>query len=565
MSRDSIIKQPPVGFKVKLPPPKIHDTPRILMADAYTIGSNEFESKEAKEKSVYYLTFRRALQHINPHLYSGKDTRFIFYGLGKILHYLFYNPITHAEINEAKKFLQTAQINSKGELIEYSFPEEIWREVVNKYNGRPPILIRALREGSVFYPNEPVIQIESMVEGMGVLAAWFESKLLQVWAQTEMLTQLEHWLMYCKQLVRKIYGDSIDEKTVEFYAGLLLHNFGDRAGICPQESEWLSETALLTFSGTDTFAGAYQAWKNANEVPGVAMSVKALAHRNIQSYEKEFDCFRALYDSAKNNDIDSYVADCYDFWTAVEGDGSGTDGSLLSLALESKRTGSGKVVVARPDSGDPVEQILWLCRLALKHGLYEEVEINGKKWRLGTTLKFIEGDGMTWEKMQFINDKLIEYGFIPFAWGLYGVGGGLRNALARDNSSTKYALNAVGNDLRPVCKFSETIGKTTLPGPFKLRREEGYLQDAQTIAFEHEEGEDALEVWFNGLCIWEPFGSPQSDDFFTIKARKAEQLKTMPETLTTEENHGYPASDLVRQKRIDLLKEYAPKKLPQNY
>jgi hypothetical protein len=32
---------------------KIHEVPRLLMADAYTIGSNEIESEEAKEESVY--------------------------------------------------------------------------------------------------------------------------------------------------------------------------------------------------------------------------------------------------------------------------------------------------------------------------------------------------------------------------------------------------------------------------------------------------------------------------------------------------------------------------------
>ena len=35
--------------KVVLPGRKIHKTPRLLLGDAYTIGSNKFESPEAKE------------------------------------------------------------------------------------------------------------------------------------------------------------------------------------------------------------------------------------------------------------------------------------------------------------------------------------------------------------------------------------------------------------------------------------------------------------------------------------------------------------------------------------
>ena len=55
------------------------------------------------------------------------------------------------------------------------------------------------------------------------------------------------------------------------------------------------------------------------------------------------------------------------------------------------------------------------------------------------------------------------------------------------------------------------------------------------------------------------------DDFNTIKARIAQQMETMPLTLGDDDNHNYPASDKIKEVRINLLKKYAPKKLPQNY
>src|SRR5882762_3498804 len=134
---------------VQLPERKNHKTPRLLIADAYTIGSNKFESEKAKEKSVYYITFRRRPHDFNPELYDKDDQRYIFYGLQKILDYLFIEPITHEEIEETKYFLADKKITTNG-LAKYDFPEEIWRKVVDEYNGRPPILIKALREGSVF-------------------------------------------------------------------------------------------------------------------------------------------------------------------------------------------------------------------------------------------------------------------------------------------------------------------------------------------------------------------------------------------------------------------------------
>lgn len=544
--------------QVNLPGRKIHKTPRLLIADAYTISSDLFASEKAKEKSVYYVTYRRVLEKINPTLYHKGDNRIISKGLSRILDYLFYEPITHEEIDEAKRFLVDKKVTTQG-FKEMYFPEHLWREIVDKYNGRPPLLIKSVREGSIIYPNEPGVTIENTVRGFGEIAAWFESTLLKLWASTEMVTQLAHWLEYCKSVVRSVYGNTIDETQVRFLAGLMLHNFGCRAGACPQESEWLGEDALLLFSGTDTFSGAYQAWKNSGEAVGIASSVSALAHRNIQGYDLESDCHKALNDSAENGDINSHVADCYSFFDTVEE-------TLLEIAKENSELDKGIVTVARPDSGDPSEQVLWLCKLAHKHMLSKVETILGKEWRFGTNLKFLEGDGMKWETMQQINDELILHGFPPFAWGLYGVGGGLRNDIARDNLSAKYALCAIGDDLTPVCKFSETLGKTTLPGPFKLLRSKEALESKKTIVFANEEGEDALVEFFNGEDIWNPYKTGYvDDDFNTIKTRITEQMDTMPLTLSTEDNHDYPASDKIKSVRVQLLKKYAPKKLAQNY
>ena len=100
--------------KVVLPARKVFKTPRLLLGDAYTIGSNKFESDEAKEKSVYYVTFRKNLHTINPHIYSKEDNRIIFIGLQRILEKLFYEPITHAEIDETKRFLAHAKVTMEG-------------------------------------------------------------------------------------------------------------------------------------------------------------------------------------------------------------------------------------------------------------------------------------------------------------------------------------------------------------------------------------------------------------------------------------------------------------------
>ncbi len=541
--------------KVILPKRKVYKTPRLLLGDAYTIGSNKFESAEAKEKSVYYVTFRKNLHTINPHIYNKDDNRIIFIGLQRILEKLFYEPITHAEIDETKRFLAHAKVTMEG-FKEYEFPEEIWRRVVDEFGGRPPIKIRAVREGSVIYPNEPAIEIISDVDGLGVLGAWFESKILQTWGTTERVTQDEHFLLRIKERILKVDPD-MSEEMLNFWASIMITDFGDRAGMTLEESEELGMVHLYTFGGTDTFSGAYQAWKNSGESVGIFSSVNALAHRNVQSYEKENDCYEAIYNSCKDKEIVSMVDDCYDAKNSV-------NTMLLPLALRSLKEGNGKVVVARPDSSKEgyttLDQIIEICDISVVNGLFTEMTTKTGTWKCGTLFHFLDGDGKSCGEILDEMDALIERGYAFYTWGLFGQGGGLRNNLKRDNLSAKYALSAVGADDRGVVKFSETIGKGTLPGPFKLLRTKESLDNKKTICFKHEVGEDAMVTYFDGTNMFKPFGEGQDDDFLAIKSNIKEQMKNMPLSLGTTDNHNYPASSEIMTAKKILLEKYAPNK-----
>ncbi len=542
--------------QVILPTRKIYETPRLLRGDAYTIGSNKFESQEAKDSSVYYATLRKRLFDIDPTIYRKGDDRIIFIGIQRILEKLFHKPITHWEIDETKRFLSKAKVTMKG-FAEYEFPEEIWREVVDKFNGRPPISVKAFREGSVVYPNEPIIEVRSLVEGWGVLAAWFESKILQMWATTERVTQDEHVINRLKEKIKLVDPD-MSEEMLDFHASILITDFGDRAGMTDGESEELGMVHLYSFGGTDTFSGAYQAWKNSKEAVGIFSSVNALAHRNVESYELENDCYEAIYNSIGNDEIGSMVNDCYSAKHS-------TRNYLLPLAIRSKKEGNGKVVVARPDSSTKeytmLQQVVEICDMAVENDLYETMTTKTGTWKTGTLFKFLDGDGETFEGMFEIIDALIEKGYAFYTWGLFGMGGNLRNNLKRDNLSAKYALSAVGKSNRGVVKFSENIGKGTLAGVHKVLRTPKALKNKITIVFDTEEGEDARVEYFNGLNIWKPFGVGQDDDFITIKNRIKEQMACMPLTLESDENKNYPASEAVLKLKQELLIKYAPSKI----
>jgi nicotinic acid phosphoribosyltransferase len=541
---------------VKLPRQRIFKTPRLLYADAYTIEADKFQAQKAKDKSVYYVVFRRSLHKIDETLYKKGDDRIVFTGLPRILDYLFREPVTHEEIDETKAALALAKATMKG-LARYNFPEQMWRDIVNNYGGRPPLEIFAMPEGSVVYPNEPVIQITNYPKGYGEMAAWFESKILQCFAATERVTQDQHFAEQVRELIKEV-DPNMPEDELYFTASLQVNDFGDRSGFNQQESEELGMYHLYTWAGTDTFSGGYQAWKNTNETAGIFSSVNALAHRNVQAFDFEGDCYKQMYELADNDEILSMVSDCYDYKFAVKN-------FLIPLALRSKVEGNGKVIVARPDSGDALEQVIWTVELAIENGLFEERVINGKKWLFGTYLKFIEADGMGFSDILEIMKALNAKGYAFYGWGVYGCGGGLRNNIKRDNLSAKYALCAVGEDLQGVVKFSETLGKTTLPGPFKILRDADSLVRKQSIVFAHEKGQNAMVCHFKGYDVTEPFGAIMDEDMLDSKRRIREQFATMPLTLETDTNHNYPASDAIIQKRLELLKKYAPSKDATNY
>lgn len=491
------------------------DTPRLLQADAYTIGSQCFESKEANEKSVYYLTFRRGPSDYFSRKDSewsgpGKrgDQRIVFAGISRIIDNLFRKKVTVEEIELTERFLKNRKFTTQ-ETRDFFFPKDLWMRVVQEYDGRIPLKIEAFPEGSVVYPNEPVIRVTAE-NGFGILAAWFESRILQVWATTERLTHCRHWLEYLRETIR--YSEpELSKEEINFYASTMMHDFGDRSAICNEESEILGLTHLYCFAGTDTFAGAYQAWRNGATV-GIGGSVDALAHRVVQGFINESDCYRKIYDVAKPGDIISMVGDCYDYKYAVKT-------YLLPLALESHRTQNGKVVVARPDSGDPLEMVKFTLETAKNAGLY--TIINGRVAM--TTLRFIQGDSMDWKTMRRIIEWMLDNGYHPHRCGIFGVGGFLRNDISRDNFSTKYALCSVGYQNLPVIKISNSPGKETLP-TVSVKRDIESLKSGITIDTYRASDDSLRPYYINGV-----FEHYSKEIFPEIQDRVINEFNSMPQ------------------------------------
>lgn len=497
-----------------LPSRRYHRVPRPLMSDAYTVNGFTFETEVALKNSRYYATFRKHPSEHEP-IYASDDKRILFAGLQALCDILFYDPITHEEINESLKFLKGRKATSQG-FEDFEFPEAMWRSIVDDYGGYMPLKIEAMPEGSVIYPGEPFLTV-SAPDGFGALVPWFESTLLHVWSASERLTAARHAHQWLYNLIRSVELPSVSNEQCDFFARLAIHDFGDRGASCPQESELVGKMHNLVFFGTDTFRAAYQNWKNGAPATH-GSSVKALAHRVVQAFDNEFDCYQRMYDTANNNELLSMVGDCYDYANALVN-------KLIPLAIQSKNDGSGRVIVARPDSGDSYEMIKFTLDTADKAGLMTTVSTLRGDMKQSTTLRFIAGNGESYKTVVESTLKLLENGYIPWRCGIFGIGGALRNNITRDHMSTKFALCEVdsGEDARPVIKLSEEVGKQTLPGVCFPVRDKS-VSDKPFIAHKRDNYKSAFVLYYNG-SLEEPFGIGFTETFSAIEKRVMEDFK----------------------------------------
>jgi nicotinamide phosphoribosyltransferase len=407
-----------------------------MRADAYTVSSDIFASDKAKEKSVYNFTNRIGPKQAYPAV--AKTDAMCFYGLVDYVQSDLLDPCTHEDVDKSRDFMARACSMGGG----LHFPEALWRRVVDEYGGYLPVRISAVAEGTAFFPFEPVIEVESLDSGFGELAAHIEAVMVgKVSIATARATLTRHWY----ESIRRWLSEEIPTETMlDITAGFFIHDFGMRASSNLQEATLLGKAHLLTFRGTDTFSAAYQAWEEGCE-GGVGTSIHALAHRNVQGYESEEECFKSMLESSRvYGGIASYVADCYDFQNALR--------VLVRLARDNPDV----TVVVRPDSGDYSQNI---CEGAYDAGLYRDKD---DKYDSPRNVRFIQGDSGNPAKIKGVLRKLRANAYS--GWGIFGVGGYLRNASTRDTLSSAYKLCSIGHDNQDVCKLSEVKGKMSVPG-----------------------------------------------------------------------------------------------------
>lgn len=409
----------------------------ILMTDSYKLSHHKQYPKNTT-KIYSYLESR-----------GGLYSKTVFFGLQYYLKKYLEGPIVF------KHHLEDANEFSKQHFGCNIFNYEGWKYIIEKHDGKLPILIKAVKEGSVVPTRNILMSIENTDPNCAWLTNHCETLLMKLWAPITIATNS----YYCKKLI-----NSYLMKTSDDLSGISfkLHDFGYR-GVSSEESAGiLGMSHLTSFMGTDTLAAIqyannfYGSTDNLYNMYGY--SVPASEHSVACSFgkDREEEYFLNMLDSYPTG-IVSIVSDTYDVFNFIK--------TMSSKHKEKILSREGKIVF-RPDSGDPVD-----VNMQLINTLWEIFggRVNSKGYKeLVPQVGLIQGDGIDFNMIDAILDAAEEKGYSANNW-VFGSGGGLLQKFDRDTQ--KFAIKASYGEITvDGTVIGYDISKSPVTSPTKVSK-----------------------------------------------------------------------------------------------
>lgn len=416
---------------------------------------------------------------------GGKFDNTMFYGLQYFIkRYLTGKVVTEEGIQRAKKFW-TAHLGPG------LFNEKGWRHILDKHDGRLPVRIKAIPEGSVVKTGNVLVTVENTDPEVPWLTNYLETLLLQVWYPTTVGTLSREIKKVLVSYLKKT--TSYDSEGVKSIASFMLHDFGFR-GVSSVESAGLGGSAhIVNFLGTDTVVGILLAQEFYNTENPLAFSIPASEHSTITSWTEPFEvkAFENMLDQyptglvACVSDSFDIIRACRDYW-----------GTALKEKILSR---DGRLVI-RPDSGDPVQTLKQVF-----HILWDKFggAINEKGFKvLDSHIRVIQGDGVNYESIIEILDMMVKEGFSVENIA-FGMGGSLLQKVDRDTQKFAFKCSSIvidGEEIEVRKNPIEINERGERVTSFK-KSKGGRLKYSQgsTIEHSHDEiGDELVEVFLDG-------------------------------------------------------------------
>jgi nicotinamide phosphoribosyltransferase len=329
--------------------------------------------------------------------------------------------ITQKEIDEAEDFT-----------ISHGLPfyRNLWEYILNTYDGRLPLKIRAVPEGTVVPTKNVLVTIEPTDKNCWWLVDHIESSILRgVWFPTTVCTN--------SFLSKNIILGYLEETGTPELINSRLSDFGLR-GVSSFESSGIGGAAhLVNFDGSDNTTGMQYARHFYNRKLTGQESIPAMQHSTVTSWGKtnEVDSYRNMLRLfGKPNAIIACVSDSYDIYNACE--------NLWGNELREEVINSGALVVIRSDSGDPTE-VLPKCLEILERSFGSTV--NSKGYKVLNHVRLFQSDGIDHEMISRILYLFKSKGYSADNIA-FGQGGALLQQIDRDTQ--KFAMKGSA-----ICKM----------------------------------------------------------------------------------------------------------------
>lgn len=403
----------------------------------------------------------------------------VFYGLQGQLKKYFVGPrVTRQAIEEAAVLFKAHFGNDK------LFNRAGWEHILNNLNGKLPLRIKAIPEGTPVPINNVMMTVVNTDDKCPWLTNYVESKLTHVWSASTVAT--------LSREVKKKYAHFLNQ-TSESAGGIdfMLHDFGYR-GVSSEESAGFQGSAhLINFKGTDTLAAMIYAieFYNAN-LATLAFSVVATEHSimTAQGRAGEVKVLEQILDLHPTG-IVSVVGDSYNIYEFAK---------IHMAKFKDRILARDGVFVLRPDSGEPEEVVLKLIGILGDVFGYTR---NRKNYRvLNPKIRLIWGDGIDKRGIENILGAMMVNG-----WSaeniLFGMGGGLLQKVNRDTQRFAFKCCAQYRDGKWIDIWKDPIdgSKASKRGLLKLIKDEfGQFQTVQMKDENDTEGDLLETVFLNG-------------------------------------------------------------------
>lgn len=461
---------------------KINSKNIILKTDSYK--SSQYKQYPANSSKLFsYIESR-----------GGVYPSTVFFGLQYYLKEYLSAPITVEDVEEAREFFKVHGPD---------FNYEGWMYIAKDLNGKLPIRIRAVPEGTNVPVSNILMSLESTDPKCFWVVNWLETLLLKVWYPTTVATQSA----YLRKLIYNSLLETADNADAEI--DFKLHSFGYRGSSTEETAAIGGAAELLSFKGTDTIAGIVLA-NNYYDSGVCGFSINASEHSTITSWgkEHEVDAFSNMIKQFGKGGIFACVSDSFDIYSAIS--------DLWGTKLKDEVIKSGATLVIRPDSGDPLEVVpKCLALMEEKFGC----TVNSKGYKVLNNVRLIQGDGVNptsiGKMLEIITEKGYSTSNLAFGMGAASLQGSAANTMNRDTQKFAFKASSIVVDGEDRDVYKDPItdnGKRSKRGRLDLVSNNGGFQTVVLHDKLADEQTAMRTVYENGAILVE-------DSFEEIKSR----------------------------------------------